>query len=435
MSGIIVSKYGGSSITSKRDIERIGEITTDDPKRKIVVVSAPGKRCENDTKVTDLLIELAITKNQDIFNEILGRYRELNPGKEHKELSDILNQRISQQLPEDAYIDSIKAFGEEACAKLVAQALNAEYVDPREIILVSDDFGNAKILGKSEQKIKKLAEKRGILVIPGFYGLTRQRQVATFSRGGSDLTGAYIAASLNAETYENFTDRDGILAADPCMVKDPAKILEITYKEMRDLSYSGFKIFHSEAMEPVMVKKIPVHVRNTSKYPAEGTYIVHDRISNPEKPIIGVAYQDGFCSFDIERFGLNEEIGIARKVLHTFEKEGISIEFMPSAIDDISVILKQNQLKNPGSIISRLYSLMGKGSTVTFQENLGCLVVAGKGLRGRRGVSADIQMTLAGAGVNIKFISQASQEQCIVYGISSSDGKKSVNVVYDRYLR
>ena len=435
MTGIIVSKYGGSSITSKKDIERIGEITADDPKRKIIVVSAPGKRHEKDTKVTDLLIELAITKNQNIFSEILERYRELNPEREQKELSDLLNQRINQQLPEEAYLDSIKAFGEEACAKLVAQTLNAEYIDPKETILVSNDFGNAKILRKSEQKIKKLAEKRGILVTPGFYGFTKQGQAATFSRGGSDLTGAYIAASLNAEIYENFTDRDGILAADPSIVKGPAKMLEITYKEIRDLAYSGFKIFHPEAMEPVGIKKIPVHVRNTSKYPAEGTYIVHDRISNPERPIIGVAYQDGFCSFDIERFGLNEELGIARKVLHTFEKEGASIEFMPSAIDDISVILKQNQLKNPGSIINRLYALMGKRSTVNFQENLGCLVVAGKGLRGRRGISAEIQMALAEAGVNIKFISQASQEQCIVYGVNSSDGTKSVNVIYDRYLR
>lgn len=439
MPDVIISKYGGSSITSREDIARIVRITADDQRRKLIVVSAPGKRFSDDVKVTDMLITLARTRDCDLADKVLSRYQELCPGEDIKHLHDLLDQRLRQDLGNEAYTDSLKAFGEEASANLLARALNATYVDPRDILLVSGSFGDSRILPESGELIRQKIRGNGIFVVPGFYGYTKEGRIATFSRGGSDVTGAYLAASLDAILYENFTDREGIFATDPDLIKNPVKIKELTFEEMRDLSYSGFTIYHQAAMEPVARKRIPVHVRSTYGYPTEGTYIVDDRISDPEKPIVGIAYMNGFCSFDIERFGLNEEMGVARRILQVFEDENLSIEFMPSAIDDISVVLKEGQLGNRnvnsiGKLKNKLHAVVGENASINFQEHLGCLVVAGKGLKGRRGISAGIQLTLAEAGINLKFISQGPRERCIVYGIEDSDKVRAVNAVYGKYI-
>lgn len=435
MRDVIVSKYGGSSITTEQDIEQIKRITEDDLRRRVIVVSAPGKRNEKDKKVTDLLIELAEKKDHNLISPIIERYTLLAPGREMHDLEEILLHRVDQCLPKEAYDDALKAFGEEACAKIVAEKIKATYLDPKELFLVTSHFGDAKILPKSVQMIGGTIWD-GLYVVPGFYGYTKDGLIATFSRGGSDLTGAYLAASLDAVVYENFTDREGILAADPALVKNPRKINVLTYTEIRDLAYSGFTVFHQEAMQPVEEKRIPVHVRKTAQYPQEGTYIVYERESNLRQPLVGVAYQAGFCAFTIERFGLNEQQGVMRDLLDLFEKEKKPVEFIFNTIDDITIISRTSAFQSYlalTNVMKHIESVTGK-KTAACEEHLGCLVVAGKGLKGRRGIAADIQQTLARAGVNIKFISQGSQERCIVYGIKSEDGKKAVNAVYKRYL-
>ncbi|MBI5398566.1 aspartate kinase [Candidatus Woesearchaeota archaeon] len=444
MENLIVCKFGGSSIISKADVERIRKISDDDSARKILVVSAPGKRNNNDKKVTDLLIALAEDTRACIddletrtrANEIITRYQALT-SKTLAYIEEELQQRIKLGLPSDAYLDSVKAFGEEACAKVLAEALNAEYVDPQELFLVTPDFSGAAILPPSEKMIqRRLKGIEKLCVVPGFYGYTENGTIATFSRGGSDLTGAYIAAALDARMYENFSDIPGILAADPRIVRNPKKIEKLTFKEMRDLAYLGSKL-HPEAISPCAKKGIPIHIRETAGYPARGTYVVQERMSDPNQPIVGVAYQGGFCSFDILKFGVNEEVGVLRRILQVFEDKNISVEYVPSAIDDISVIVRDDELKKHdiGMIVGRIQSALGCGTDVNFKEHLGCLAVAGKALRGHRGISASIQSTLADAGVNIIFISQGSEERCIIYGINGSDHKKAVNAIYDKYLR
>ena len=439
MEGVIVCKFGGSSITSQEDVERIREITTDSSMRKIVVVSAPGKRNKQDQKVTDMLIAIASAKDNLAGRaaEITERYAVLAPLLDTRhEVRLILEQRLMNEKLL-SYLDGVKAFGEEACAKVVAKALRAEYIDPKELFVVSRDFGNARILPASEKMIKeRLGGLERLCIVPGFYGYTENGEIATFSRGGSDLTGAYIAATLRAIVYENYSDVPGILAADPKIVNNPAKIPELTFKEMRDLAYLGSKL-HPEAIAPCAKKGIPIHIRETTGYPAEGTYVVQERLSDPTRPIVGVAYQGGFCSFDILRFGMNEEIGILRKILQVFEDDNIAVEYMPSAVDDVSVVLREDQLrkKDLGKIIQKIESIMGNGTSVTLKEHLGCLVVAGKGLQGHKGISASIQSTLAEAGVNLNFISQGSEERCIIYGINSADGNQAVNAIYEKYIR
>lgn len=431
MSDTIVCKIGGSSIY---EIEKIKDILIDDPRRRVIIPSAPGQT-EAGKRVTDMLIELAETKDSNLRDEIVARYQQIFSGSNLGYLSDLIDRRLGLDQEEKEYLDSIKAIGEEGSARELAKKINALYIDPKDILVVDGDFGNAKILRASEDMIKKrLADTKGFVVIPGFYGYTKDGRIMTFSRGGSDLTGAYIAASLDAMLYEKFTNKDGVFAADPNIVENPAKISELTFEEMRDLSYSGFDVFHPEAMEPVARKRIPVHIRNTFNYPAEGTHVVHDRLSDPKKPVIGVAYKEGFCSFNIRKLGLNDETGIGRKILGVFERKGISYEFSPTGIDDISVVLREEQVKDRDAISDEIHLLVGKLATVEFREHLGCLAVAGKGIRNNKRLFAEIGLTLIDAGIDIIFPPQGV-EKSLIYVIDSSKGVKAVNVVHDRYLR
>lgn len=438
MNNIIVCKFGGSSVAKEEDIKRIRKISRDNMQRRVIVVSAPGKTSAEDEKVTDMLIRAAKTKEPSLAEKVMNKYRAMCPEADIAGLARLLEQRLSCCFGEAGHIDAVKAFGEEANARIAAGMLCAEYVDPEELLLVSEDYGNARILARSENKVKKrLADRGKLYVIPGFYGYTAEGRIATFSRGGSDLTGAYICAALEAKIYENFTDRDGIYAADPEIIKNPVKIKQITFNEMRDLAYSGFKIFHESAVGPLAKKRIPVHVRNAFSYPVEGTYICYDRQDEPNRPIVGVAYKGGLCCFDTARFGLNDTLGIGRRILRVFEQEGASVEFITTGIDDMSVILREEQLKGSQArarIKEKLRNILGSDASIEFQKNIGSLVVAGKGLRGNKGISAGIQSTLADAGVNIKFISQGPQERSIIYGIESQDSSKAVRAVYSKYL-
>jgi aspartate kinase len=289
--------------------------------------------------------------------------------------------------------------------------------------------------------IRKRLGSKGHFIVPGFYGRTAGHLTATLGPGSSDLTGAYIAGALEAKVYENYTDQEGVLAANPDMFDKndkPHKIKEITFKELRDLAYSGFKVFHQSAMHPVAKKGVPVHIRSTEKYPMTGTIVKEDRKAGPDKPIVGVAYRNEFCAFNIEKEGLNEIVGIGRDILSVFADRGISYELTPMGIDDFSVVIGQKQLKGENSIdtvTKELTSRLGEDSSVKFQDNLGILVVAGKGLKGRKKISAEVETVLADAGVNFIFKDQGATQRCMIWGIDNKDGRTAVHAVYDRFLR
>jgi aspartate kinase len=435
MSNIVVCKFGGSSITSHQDVERIRRIISDDPRRKVVVVSAPGKAHDKDTKVTDLLIQLS--QGSEVQEAIISRMQEMSSSPV-TELSDLLTQRETKTTSGSTEReDLLKSFGEEACARIVAKTLGARYLDPAEILLVGGDFGNAKIHPNSDAWIREKILGDELIVVPGFYGHTTGGKIKTFSRGGSDLTGAYIAAALNATVYENFTDTPGVLAAHPDLVDNPALIPALTFKEMRDLAYSGFGILHQAAMLPVERERIPIHIRKTGAYPEEGTYVVHDRISETNRPIVGVAYKSGFCTFDIRKTGLNDMTGILAEILGVFKKADLAVEHVLTGIDDVSIVLEQSQLKGThsiGRVSSELYTLICNTGYVDFQDNLGCVVVAGKGLKDDCEVSPTIPRTLKEAGVEVRFMSQGSLKSCIIYGVKERNGQRAVRAIHEKYL-
>ncbi len=459
---VIVSKFGGSVLKSADDVVRAENIMNDDPRRRVMVNSAFGvAEPKSRKKITDQLINYATNVGhlsgygvsgeeshnfvEDTFYKIgndLGVERVFT-----EELIKELNQRFnSEYKTKDRKTAAIAAWGEWATAKMIVEHMNKRgiktiYVDPKDVGLFGEGrFTDARVLPESytniETKMLKYL-KDCVIVFPGFFLYTKEGEIMVLSRGGSDLTAAIHSKTLGAKVYENFTNTDGVFAADPRIIPNPLRIGELTFREMRDLSYSGFEVLHPAVSGPVETARIPVHIRNALKYPSEGTYVVYDRISDPNKPIVGVAYQNGFCSFDIERFGINEQVGILADILSVFKNEGISIEYALTVIDDISVVLKEDQLESShkiGEIITSIYSVVGEDASIEFQEHLGSLVVAGKGLKGRRGISAEIQATLANAGINIKFISQGSKERCIIYGFDSRDGLAAVKSIYTKYI-
>lgn len=430
-SAAVVAKYETVQKIKKR-------IIAGDSRRRVVVVSAPGKRSPDDRKVTDMLIELAKTKDDALVRAITEKYMCVCPEGDVKSVEDLICQRIKQNLPDNEYLDSMKALGEEACARFLAPFFGAEFVDVRELLRLTPDFGDAKILPESQELIRKRLSGNGLYIVPGFYGMTADGRVATLSRGGSDTTGAWVAAALDAILYENYTDINGVRAASFEIVPDAKKIDELTFRELRDLSYSGFNVFHPEAVAPVARKGIPIHIRSTKDYPKNGTCVVADRAGDPLRPIVGVAYQNGFCAFNIEKYGLNETVGIEHDILGIFKARGMSVEHTPSGIDDFSVVLKRGQLKEAGQVNhlrNDILSVAGEGASADFIDDLGIVVVAGKDLRGRRGISADVERTVADADVNIIFTSQGVRERCMIIGVADRDGKKAVNAIYDRFLR
>ena len=355
-----VSKFGGSSVASAEQVRRVCDIITADPERRLIVVSAPGKRHSQDIKVTDLLITAASERLTGKIGasecaEVIERYRSIAsglglPAEVVEPIARDLMERLEKSTTDaNLYMDTMKAGGEDNCARLIAQVLQARgveahYVSPKDAgLILSDEPGNAQVLPEAYNRLRDLHERPGITVFPGFFGYSKQGDIVTFSRGGSDITGAILASAVRAEVYENFTDVDSVFAANPSIVKDPVSIAELTYREMRELSYAGFSVFHDEALEPVYRAQVPVHIRNTNNPKAEGTLIVPNRKST-QIPIVGIAAIDSVCCISLSKYLMNRQIGFGRRLLQILEAEGISFEHVPSGIDNMSVIIREENL-------------------------------------------------------------------------------------------
>ncbi|MEH7120228.1 aspartate kinase [Neobacillus vireti] len=446
-----VVKFGGSSLASGRQLEKVFKIVTADRERKVVVVSAPGKRNPEDIKVTDLLIECAESCLQNLDPQekiaaVVERYasivQELNlSDRVIEEIHDDLLTRISSDKSNpDRFLDLLKASGEDNNAKLVAayfqsQGIEAHYVDPKEAgLIVSDEPGNAQALPESYERLYALNERSGILVFPGFFGYSVNGEVFTFSRSGSDITGSILANALKADLYENFTDVDAVYSVNPSIVRNPKEIKELTYREMRELSYAGFTVLHDEALVPAFRAGIPVNIKNTNNPSAKGTLIVNQR-DNTNGPVIGIASDKGFCSIYVSKYLMNREIGFGRKLLGVLEDYGLSYEHTPSGIDDVSVILRENQLdeKTMDEVINRIKTEL-HADEVKVAHSLALIMVVGEGMRQNVGTMARASKALAKAKVNIEMINQGSSEVSMMFGVHEVDEKRAVQALYEEFF-
>jgi len=446
-----VVKFGGSSLASGKQVEKVFKIVMSDPEKKVVVVSAPGKRFADDTKVTDLLIELAekCLSNEDSskqFDAVIDRYAAiaeelLLPHDIINEIQKDLQSRINGEMSQpDRFLDSIKASGEDNNAKLVAayfqaQGVEAHYVSPKEAgLLVSNEPGNARALPEAYAQLSSLRDRTGLLIFPGFFGYSKDGKIYTFSRSGSDITGAILANALRVDLYENYTDVDAVYSVNPFLVNRPKGIKELTFREMRELSYAGFTVLHDEALVPAFRAGIPVHIKNTNNPSAPGTKIVSDR-DNTNGPVIGIASDQGFCSIYVSKYLMNREVGFGRKLLGILESLGLSYEHTPSGIDDISVILRESQLDDEmeTEIIKRIKGEL-HADEVKIQHSLALIMVVGEGMRRNVGTMARASKALANAQINIEMINQGSSEVSMMFGVKEVEEKRAVKALYDEFF-
>jgi aspartate kinase len=451
---LIVSKFGGSSVASSEKLIQIVKILRMNPNRRCLVLSAPGKSPEHSTKVTDFLIkatEKALKSEDyssivsDLKKRFISIYQPLKvPVSRIEEITADLDRRLaSDKSNSRRFRDLVVAAGEEFNCRLFAEYLNidgleAVYACPKESgLIVTDVFGDAQPMADTSLRLSTLKSLCAgkIVVFPGFFGYTENGDVATFSRGGSDLTGAILAEALDAIEYENWTDVDGIFSAHPLLVPQPIQIPALSYKEMRELSYIGFNVLHEEAVRPVMRKKIPIRLRNTNNVNNQGTLIVAERLPSA-RDVVGVASGEGYCSFTLQKFLMNRERGFGRRLLSIFEDMGLSYEHCPSGVDNISVILDQSQLK-PEAANNIIRAIDEKLSPDEIRTEFGISLVSvvGEGLIHKIGVLAQAAKALSEADVNIKMVNQGSSEISIIFGIDSTDEKKAVNALYDEFFR
>ncbi len=449
---MVVAKFGGTSVADAAQILKVCEIAKMDPARRIIVVSAPGKRSSSDTKVTDMLIACAEARmaGQSADAElkaIVERYADIQKaaGVGTGILAEIerdLRQRLdSDRSHKGRFLDLLKAAGEDNNAKLVAeifrkQGVDAHYVNPRDAgMLLSDDFGNAMVLDKSYAKLAALRSAPGVAIFPGFFGYTETGAVATFPRGGSDISGAIVAAAVKADVYENFTDVDSVFSADPRIIEGARSIDLLTYREMRELAYAGFGVFHDEAIVPAVRAGIPICIRNTNRPAAPGTRIVPNRPYHGGE-VLGIASSDGFCAVYVDKYLMNREVGFMRRLLQILETENISFEHAPSGIDNISVILREKDFtpEKEVRVVQRIKTELG-AENIDIDRGLALVMIVGEGMHYTVGVAARATTALAQAGVNLEMLNQGSSEISMMFGVKAVERKKAVQALYKAFFQ
>lgn len=446
-----VVKFGGSSLASAGQLEKVFNIVQSDSERRFVVVSAPGKRNAEDTKVTDALIKYYreyvdgkdVTASQEwIINRYQAMVDELGfSANSMKKIAENIISLATLPINDNEFLyDTFLSAGEDNNAKLIAEyftfrGLPARYVHPKKAgIIVSSEPGNARILPSSYDKIEELQNAEEVLIIPGFFGVTVDNQICTFSRGGSDITGSIVAAGVKADLYENFTDVDGIFAAHPGIIKHPHSIKELTYREMRELAYAGFSVLHDEALLPAYRGRIPLVIKNTNNPSHPGTKIVLDH-TDQTLPVVGIAADDGFVSINISKYLMNREVGFGRKVLQILEDLNIRFEHMPTGIDDLSIVLRNRELTpiKEAEILRQLKTKM-EVDKAEIEHGLSIIMIVGENMKSHVGVTATATSALSNQNVNLAMISQGASEVSVMFVVKTEEKEKALQALYAAFF-
>lgn len=432
-----VVKFGGSSLASAKQFEKVGEIIRSDSSRRFVVPSAPGKRDSKDTKVTDMLYacyEIA-ESGKDFSKELKAikeRYNEIIKGLKLDMTLDEEFKTVEQNFRAKAGSDYAASRGEFLNSKIMAKYLGYEFVDAAEVIFFAEDgIFDAE---KTNQVLSERLAKLENAVVPGFYGSLPSGKVKTFSRGGSDITGSIVSRAAKVDVYENWTDVSGFLVADPRIIDKPAGIETITYRELRELSYMGASVLHEDAIFPVRMEGIPINIKNTNAPEDPGTWIVESTCQKSKYTITGIAGKKGFCSVNIDKAKMNSEIGFGRKVLQVFEDNGISFEHMPSGIDTMTVFVHQDEFMDKEQQVVSGIHRVAKPDSIDIEADLALIAVVGRGMKSTRGTAGRIFSALAHANVNVKMIDQGSSELNIIIGVANSDFEVAIKAIYDIFV-
>lgn len=434
----MVAKFGGTSLADAESFKNAASIVCAEPDRRYVVVSAPGKRTARDHKITDMLLmcyQLASHQLQfeDVFQIIRSRFMEIHKGLGLSQPLEETLDHIQEEIRRGASKDYCASRGEYVSGLLLAEHLRWSFVDSTELILF-DDEGQLDALS-TDRLIKKRLAAVDRAVIPGFYGRDEQGEIITFSRGGSDITGALIARGTDAQLYENWTDVSGFLMADPGIVRDALPIRSITYKELRELSYMGAKVLHEDAVFPVRQADIPIHIKNTHRPEDAGTLIIPKALEKKATILTGIAGRKNFCVISVEKDRLREEADFLRKLISVFESNEVPIENMPAGIDSLSVIVSQSMIHNKEKKILEEIGIYCQPDNLSLMPAMALIAVVGHGMSRAPGVAARVFGTLAAKGINIRMISQGASELNILVGVENRDFEQAVQAIYDAFVQ
>ncbi len=435
-----VVKFGGSSMADAGQYRKIRDILLADPERRVVVVSAAGKRNKSDHKITDLLylcyahLQYGVDCS-GVYEMITSRYRqirdELGIDLDLEPEFAALKQRLDAKTVTQ---DELASRGEYFSAKLMAAYLGFQFVDAAD--WVKFRFDGTVDQESSYEALRNLVGGLGV-VIPGFYGMTPDGRIRTFTRGGSDITGALAAAALDAEVYENWTDVSGILMADPRIVGNPQPIPEVTYDELRELSYSGAQVLHEGTIFPVREKNIPLNIRNTNAPDDPGTMIQESfqQDSDPKRFITGITGKKDFTIIAVSKRGMSSQVGVLRKILTVLERHNISVDYVPNGIDNVSVVVPTE------SVASSLYAILGEiqkevePDRLDVHDQIAIVAAVGRKMAFRPGISGQIFAALGQAGINIRMINQGPDELNIIFGVDNRDFVSAIRVLYNSFVK
>ena len=436
-----VLKFGGTSMADAKQMAKVRSIIEADPARRVVVVSAAGKRYRDDHKITDLLylchahVQYGVSCDniwQIIVERYLGIRDELGLTTDlEPEFAELRRRLDAKQLSQDELVSR----GEYFSARLMADYLGFAFVDAA--LWLHFDLDGTVDKEKSYEALRRAAGGRRV-VIPGFYGVMPDGTVRTFSRGGSDITGALAAAALDADVYENWTDVSGFLMADPKIVKDPQPIERITYAELRELSYIGAQVLHEGTIFPVREKNIPVNIRNTNQPDHPGTMIreaFEDAVLSDDRFITGIAGRRNYTVITVAKTGMSGEVGAIRRMLELLEKYHLSVEYIPSGIDSVSLVLAADKVS------PCLYQLMGdlqkvmRPDSIHVTENMAVVAAVGRKMAFKPGISGKIFATLGENHINIRMITQGPEELNIIVGVDDKDFESAIRVLYDSFVK
>ena len=435
---IKISKFGGSSVASAEQFKKVKAIVDADPDRKFIVVSAVGRRFDGDNKITDLLLLVnahiqyhvdCTSLLADIEQRFVDIADELGVTWPVAEKFETFAKNIKKHSPE--YIVSR---GEWFTSHIMAEYLGLKFVDAADVIVFHHD-GTVDI-ERTASRLKEVVVREGAFVLPGFYGATVDGSIKLFKRGGGDITGAIVARCINADLYENWTDVSGFLSADPRVVEDPRSIRRITFDEMRELSYMGASVLQEEAIFPVREVGIPIVIKNTNRPEDRGTIISETaEVGTNEHLITGVAGKKDFLAVHVKKAHMSNEVGVISRALDIFERYGVSVEHIPTGVDSFGVVVSAEEVRDT------IYSIVAdirreiKPDDITMLDKIALISVVGRNMSRRSGTSGKIFGVRGNAGVNIRMITQSSEEISIIMGVDNADFERAIKVIYEGFVR